>query len=105
MTTIKNIYDTGIWLKDFTDVTVIAVKKAKSTKCINNRTIRLIPHIAKIVARIFRRWIEKKIEDVLGEDQFGFRREVGTRNVTGMLETISGQSLDIDEELCHSFRD
>ena len=28
----------------------------------------------KIVAKILRRRIEKKIEDVLGEDKFGFRR-------------------------------
>jgi hypothetical protein len=28
----------------------------------------------KTVAKIRRRRIEKKIEDVLGEDQFGFRR-------------------------------
>ena len=84
---------------------MIALKKAKSAVYIDNRTISLIPHIAKIVAKILRKWIEKKIEDVLEEDQFGFRREIGTRNATGMLKTISGQSLDIDEELCASFRD
>jgi hypothetical protein len=50
-------------------------------------------------------WIEKKIEDVLGEDQFGFRREIGTRNAIGLLKTISEQSLDTDEELRACFRD
>jgi hypothetical protein len=30
-----------------------------------------------IVAKILRRRIEKKIEDVLGEDRFGFRRGMG----------------------------
>ena len=30
--------------------------------------------MTKIVAEILRRRIEKKIEDVLGEDQFGFRK-------------------------------
>jgi len=34
----------------------------------------LSAHTAKIVAKILRRRFEKKIEDVLGEDQFGFRR-------------------------------
>jgi hypothetical protein len=28
----------------------------------------------------------RKIEDVLGEDQFGFRRGKGTRDVIGMME-------------------
>jgi hypothetical protein len=36
--------------------------------------INIIAHAAKIVARILRRRIERKIEDALGEDQFGFRR-------------------------------
>jgi len=37
------------------------------------------------VAKILRRRIEKKIEDVLGEDQFGFRRGKGTRDAIGMM--------------------
>ena len=32
---------------------------------------------------------ERKIEDVLGEDQFGFRREKGTTDAVGMLRIIS----------------
>jgi len=43
----------------------------------------------KIVAKILRRRIEKKIEDVLGEDKFGFRRGKGTRDAIGMLRIIS----------------
>jgi hypothetical protein len=31
----------------------------------------LIAHTAKIIAKIFRKRIERKIEDVLGEDQLG----------------------------------
>jgi predicted transcriptional regulator len=47
---------------------VIALKKKpQATKCIDHRTVSLIEHTAKIVARILKR-IEKKIEDVLGED-------------------------------------
>ena len=45
-------------------------------------------HTAKTVAKILRRRIEKKIEDVLGEDQFGFRRGKRTRGTTGMLRII-----------------
>jgi len=39
-----------------------------------SHTISLITHTAKIIAKTLRRMIERKIEDVLGEDQFGFRR-------------------------------
>ena len=75
----NNIYETGDWPKDFTEVTMIALKKKpQATKCSNHRTISLIAHTAKIIAQILRRRIEKKIEDVCGEDQFGFRRGKGT---------------------------
>jgi len=39
---------------------------------------------------IHRRYVEKKIEDLLGNDQFGFRR--GIKDATGMLRVISERS-------------
>jgi transcriptional regulatory protein LevR len=46
----------------------------KSTKFSDHRTISLIAHTAKIVERILIKRTEKKSEDILGEDQFEFRR-------------------------------
>ena len=90
MKLINTIYETGEWPKDLTEVTMIALKKKpQATKCSDHRTICLITHTAKIVAKILRRRIEKKVEDVLGEDQFGFRRGKGTRDAIGMLRIIS----------------
>jgi len=79
-------------------------KKPQATKCSVHRTISLIAHAAKIVAKILRRRIEKKIEDVLG-DQFGFRRGKGTRDTIGMLRIISERTSEIDEELSVCFID
>jgi hypothetical protein len=59
-------------------------KTQKATKCSDNRTIRLIAHIAQIVSRIIRVGIEMKIEDILGEDLFGFKRRKGTTDGIGM---------------------
>jgi len=64
-------------------------EEVKATKCNDYRTISLIAHTAKIVTNIFRRRIEKKIEEVLGGDLFGFRRGKGTRDAIGMLRIIS----------------
>jgi hypothetical protein len=87
---INSIYVTGEWPRDFIEVTMIALKKKpKATKCSDHHTISLIAHVAKIVARILTRRIERKTEDVLGEDQFGFRRGKGTRDAIGMLRIIS----------------
>jgi hypothetical protein len=97
---INAIYETGEWPNDFTEVTMIALKKKpQATKCSDHHTLSLIAHTAKIVAKILRRRIEKKIEDVLG-DQFGFRRGEGTRDAVGMLRIIAERTLEIDEELC-----
>jgi hypothetical protein len=46
-------------------------EKPKATKCRNHRTISLIAHTAKIVARILTKKLERKIEYVHGEDKFG----------------------------------
>jgi hypothetical protein len=54
--------------------------------------------VAKVVASVIRR-SEKKIEDVLGENQFGFRKGKGTRDAIGMLRIISERTLDIGEEI------
>ena len=100
---INTIYETGEWPKDFTEVAVIALKKKpQATKCSDHCTISLIAHRTKIVAKMFRR-TEKKIEDVLGEDHFGFKRRKGTRDVVGMLRVIPKRTLEIDEELCVCF--
>jgi hypothetical protein len=86
----NTIYETGEWPKDFTVVTMIALKKkTKATKCSDHRTISLIPHTAKIIAKILKRRIKRKIEDILGEDQFGFRRGKGTRDAIGMIRMIA----------------
>jgi hypothetical protein len=64
-------------------------KKTKATKCSHHRTISLIAHTAKIIAKILKRRIESKIEDTLGEDLFGFRRGKGTRDAIGMMRTTA----------------
>jgi hypothetical protein len=84
------MYVTGESPRDFIEVTMIAIKKKpKATKCSDHCTISIIAHAAKIVARILRRKIERKTEDALGEDQFGFRRGIGTRDAIGLLRIIS----------------
>ena len=101
---INTIYETGQWPKDFTEVTMIALKKkTQTTKCSEHRTTSLISHTAKIITKIFRRRIEKKIEDVFGEDQFGFRRGKGNRDAIGLMRIIAERTLEIDEELCICF--
>jgi hypothetical protein len=86
---INTIYETGEWPMDFTEVTMIALKKkTQATKCSDHPTISLIAHTAKILGRR----IERKIEDVL-EDRFGFRRGKGAKNAIGMMRIIAGRTV------------
>jgi hypothetical protein len=78
-------------------------KKPQDTKCSDHRTTSFITHTAKIVVKILRRRVERKIEDVLGEDQFGFRRGKETRDASGMLKIISERTMEIDAEVCVCF--
>jgi hypothetical protein len=76
------VYETGEWPKDFTEVTTTAFKqKLKATNCRDHSLVSLIAHRAKVLAGTFSGRIPRKIEDVLGEDQFLFRKEkeLGTR--------------------------
>jgi hypothetical protein len=50
---VKN-YETGGRPKDFSEVTMINLKKPKATKCSNSLAISIIAHTAKIVAKILR---------------------------------------------------
>jgi len=82
------------------EVTTTASNKTpKATKCHDHCVISLIAHAEKITVKIFRR-TEKKIEGVLGEHQFGFRRGRRTRNAVGMLRILSERTSNIDDELC-----
>jgi hypothetical protein len=78
---VNNIQEPGDWLNDFIEGKTIALKKKPvATKRSDHYTISLIAHTAKTVARILRRRIGRKVEDVLGEDQFEFRRGKGARD-------------------------
>jgi hypothetical protein len=65
---INKIYETGEWPKDITEVTMIALKKSKATKCSDHHTISLTAHTAKTAVSILRRRTGREIEVVLGEE-------------------------------------
>ena len=60
-------------------------KKNQAKKCSDHRTISLISHTGKIVVRILSKRLESKIEEVIEEDQFGFRKQKDTRDEKGCL--------------------
>jgi hypothetical protein len=62
----KNIYKTGEWSQNSSEVIIVALeKKTRASKSSDHCTGRLIAHTANIVTRICRR-IKRKIEVVFG---------------------------------------
>jgi hypothetical protein len=49
--------------------------------------------------------IERKLEDVLGEDQFGFRRGKGQRCAIAVFRIMSDPAMDIPKWMCVCFMD
>jgi hypothetical protein len=83
---IKNVCETGEWSIICNKFKIIAFKeKSKATNYRDLRTICFIANTAKIVGRILKRNIERKIEDILGLDNFAFRRGKMSTNATGTL--------------------
>ena len=57
-------------------------------------------HITKLLLRVIQERIYKKIDDEVGETQFGFRKESGTREGIFSLNIIVQKYMDVKEDLC-----
>ena len=68
-------------------------KKIGATDCSDFRTISLICHGSKIVLGILKKRITSKADEYLGEDQYGFRRDSGTREAIAAMRIAAITSL------------
>ena len=64
---------------DWKETTIIPIhKKGDATKCENYRPIDFLPHAYKVLAKILQKRINRIEEEILNEEQAGFRRGRGT---------------------------
>jgi hypothetical protein len=73
---------------DFFEVTITALKQKPRLPNAGTIIQSASSQIQQMLARIVRRRTERKVEDVLEEDQFGFRRGKGTRDATRMMRIL-----------------
>jgi len=77
---INECYETGQVPSDFTKCIIVQIQKKTTAKtCEQHRTLSLIAHASKILIRIILKRMERVIDELQTEDQFGFRRGKGTR--------------------------
>ncbi|KAI5746408.1 hypothetical protein M8J77_003278 [Diaphorina citri] len=103
---INQIYDSGIWPEDLLKTILVPIpKKPNATECKEFRTISFICHLTKAITRILIKRIESKIEQHLGEDQFGFRKGRGTRDAMGCMRMMGEKMIEVNKNLYVCFID
>ena len=96
----NNMYEKGHWPKDFTTTIMIPIpKKNNANECKLFRTISLIPHASKIMLKILQGRLQKRAEEFLSKNQFGFRKNCGTRDALGVMRQLIERRLEINEDL------
>ena len=86
---IRKMYDTGIVPTDFNKCIIIPIPKTlRAQNCDQFRTLSLTTHASKVLTSIILRRMEKILDNYLTDDQFGFRRNIGTREAILTLRQI-----------------
>lgn len=86
---ISNIYETGEIPSDFRKSIIIPIpKKTTAKKCEDHRTISLLSVASKILTKIIYRRMERLVDETLAPDQFGFRKNSGTREAILALRIL-----------------
>ena len=102
----NTIFSSGKWPTDFTISRVVALpKKANTKRCEEHRTISLISHCSKILLKTMYERIYAKIDGRIGDDQFGFRRKLGTREAIATLRVVYERAIDFGDSLYICFVD
>src|SRR5277367_1279237 len=106
VTLCKEMYIEGKWPEDFTRVVMIPLpKKANAVECSDHRTISLISHASKIMLKVLTKRIEAKAKDLIGRNQFGFRRGCGTRDAIGVMRVLCERTMEHGNDVYICFVD
>ena len=92
----QRIWETKQWPQKWTQSLIIPIpKKGNSRQCQNHRTISLICHASKVLLRIILNRLKSKAEEIISEEQAGFRPRRST------TEQIFNIRLLIEKHLQH----
>ena len=107
LTTICNkIWKTGEWPTTWTRSLVITLpKKGNLQLCQNYRTISLISHPSKVMLKIILNRLQPHAEEIIAEDQAGFRAGRSTTEQIINLRILGEKYLQHQQNLYHVFID
>ena len=94
------------WPEQWTKSIMIPLpKKGNSKKCQNYRTISLISHPSKIMLKIILNRLKERAEELLSEEQAGFRPGRSTVEQICNIRILIEKCLEHQQELYHNFID
>ena len=80
-------------------------KKGDTKKCSNYRTLSLIPHPSKILLRIILNRLIPQAEQILAEEQAGFRKSRSTIEQILNSRIIMEKHIEIEKNVYHNYID
>ena len=102
----NKIWKTGEWPTTWTQFLVITLpKKGNLQLCQNYRTISLISHPSKVMLKIILNRIQPQAEEIIAEEQAGFRAGRSTTEQIFNLRILCEKYLQHQQNLYHVFID
>ena len=102
----KKTYKTKKWPKPWTQSLIITLpKKGNLQQCNNYRTISLISHPSKVLLRVILNRLKPQAEQIIAEEQAGFRKGRSTIEQIFNLRVLCERMLQHKRELYHVFID
>ena len=102
----NKIWVTREWPTEWTQSLVITLpKKGNLQKCQNYRTISLISHPSKVMLKILLNRLKPQAENIIAEEQAGFRSGRSTTEQIFNLRVLCERYLQHQQDLYHVFID
>ena len=101
----QKIWEIKTWPEEWTKSLIITISKKGNLRCCKNyRTISLISHPSKIMLRIILNRLKGKAEELVSEEQEGFRPKRSTTEHIFNIRLIK-KHVDHHQDLYHNFID
>lgn len=102
----NKIWQTGEWPSTWTQSLIITLpKKGNLQLCQNYRTISLISHASKVMLKVILNRLRPQAEEVIAEEQAGFRKGRSTTEQIFNLRVLSEKYKQQQQEIYHVFVD
>ena len=102
----NKIWQTGEWPTSWTKSLIITLpKKGNLQQCQNYRTISLISHASKVMLKILLNRLRPQAEEIIAEEQAGFRRGRSTTEQIFNLRVLCEKYSQHQQEIFHVFID